>query len=341
MPKSFEIGVQPHPKRRKIWAVLAVAIAVLTAVFFARERLLAFAQFLSGEKTVRVNAAEAREALAAVMSSSLGIEATLDSDEDGLKDWEETLYATNPHNPDTDGDGTTDGDEMRANRDPSKRGPDDAVQPTDLLNPVDTGSGENVTHALAGNLLLTGVVGKIIEGGTVPDDALNNFRFPANASPDALLASAERVAQRDLAISEDNSAPALRAYFDAVTEIYKREIVPHQSPSDIGILLVALERKTYERFAELNPIVQGIEKTAREIKRLPAPSRYADFAVEEVNNLFLTKRIIEIFQNTPNDPIATILVFRKRIEVMNDMAQLHLRVTRELHENGVYPPVTP
>ncbi len=35
---------------------------------------------------------------------------SLDSDSDGLKDWEEALWGTDPHNPDTDGDGVSDGD---------------------------------------------------------------------------------------------------------------------------------------------------------------------------------------------------------------------------------------
>lgn len=36
----------------------------------------------------------------------------LDSDHDGLSDADEALYGTDPHNPDTDGDGLTDGEEV-------------------------------------------------------------------------------------------------------------------------------------------------------------------------------------------------------------------------------------
>lgn len=41
-----------------------------------------------------------------------------DSDNDGLKDWEEIIIGTDPHNPDTDGDETPDGEEMEQNRIP-------------------------------------------------------------------------------------------------------------------------------------------------------------------------------------------------------------------------------
>ena len=42
----------------------------------------------------------------------------IDTDNDGLRDWEETLYGTDPDVADTDGDGVGDGTEVRSGRDP-------------------------------------------------------------------------------------------------------------------------------------------------------------------------------------------------------------------------------
>jgi hypothetical protein len=53
-----------------------------------------------------------------------------DTDQDGIKDWEELLRGTDVHDPDTDGDGSLDGAETAVSRDPLKPGPDDAVTPT-------------------------------------------------------------------------------------------------------------------------------------------------------------------------------------------------------------------
>ncbi|MEX0933632.1 MAG: hypothetical protein WDZ74_02650 [Candidatus Paceibacterota bacterium] len=52
----------------------------------------------------------------------------LDSDNDGLRDWEESLWGTDKNNPDTDGDGTSDGAEVTAGREPLIPGPDDQVE---------------------------------------------------------------------------------------------------------------------------------------------------------------------------------------------------------------------
>lgn len=51
----------------------------------------------------------------------------IDSDNDGLKDWEEALWKTDPHNPDTDGDGTPDGLEIKLGRNPLIPGPNDKL----------------------------------------------------------------------------------------------------------------------------------------------------------------------------------------------------------------------
>ena len=56
-----------------------------------------------------------------------------DNDNDGLKDWEEGLWRTDPNNPDTDGDGTNDGDEARDGRNPLTAGPDDYLADNDFI----------------------------------------------------------------------------------------------------------------------------------------------------------------------------------------------------------------
>ncbi|MEX1997362.1 MAG: hypothetical protein WEA04_01665 [Candidatus Andersenbacteria bacterium] len=59
-----------------------------------------------------------------------------DSDGDGLPDKFESIYRTDPHNPDTDGDGVSDYDEIAQGRDPAVAGTQDEVKPA---------TGENIT----------------------------------------------------------------------------------------------------------------------------------------------------------------------------------------------------
>lgn len=50
-----------------------------------------------------------------------------DEDQDNLPDWLEEFYRTDPKNPDTDGDGTPDGEEVTLDRDPAVAGPNDPL----------------------------------------------------------------------------------------------------------------------------------------------------------------------------------------------------------------------
>ena len=51
--------------------------------------------------------------------ASVGNSERIDSDNDGLSDWEEGLWGTDPNNPDTDNDGTSDGEEINLGRNPT------------------------------------------------------------------------------------------------------------------------------------------------------------------------------------------------------------------------------
>ena len=61
-----------------------------------------------------------------------------DSDNDGLKDWEEQLWKTDPYNSDTDGDGTPDGLEIKQGRNPLVAGPNDKLDTNTVTSKINT-----------------------------------------------------------------------------------------------------------------------------------------------------------------------------------------------------------
>mgnify|MGYP001563940977 CR=1 FL=1 len=335
MPKSFEIGVKSSPKRRKLWVVLGVAAIVLIAALLFRGRLAAFAQFLSGEKTVNVNAEEARGALAAAVASSLGVDVAQDSDEDGLKDWEEAVWQTDPQKPDTDGDGTTDGDEIKANRNPLQIGPDDQLSQLPLAGELSSpAAGEdNVTFALTKNLLTSGVLGAINEKGEITStDFLDRLTLPENLAATINLEEDLIVAQ-DLPTTSDNSAARVADYFHTLLAIYQKRLGPYRS--DLVILEEAVKNEDYSKLAELDPLIVGLNEIIAEVKALPVPTNWRATASREVNYLLKTKRAWEIFRNTERDPLATLFVIRPRINLLLKMIQFHDDLRRDLTAIGV------
>lgn len=61
---------------------------------------------------------------------------TGDNDQDGLNNSEELVWGTDASNPDTDGDGYLDGEEVAANHDPKKPAPDDLLTPASTPGPA-------------------------------------------------------------------------------------------------------------------------------------------------------------------------------------------------------------
>lgn len=82
-----------------------------------------------------------------------------DSDQDGLSNDEEKTYGTNPNNPDTDGDGYSDGIEVQSGYDPLKSAPGDKIvneqKENSLMNTekkepaTSTGEEKNLTNELS------------------------------------------------------------------------------------------------------------------------------------------------------------------------------------------------
>ena len=109
---------------KKIILITSVAVVAI-AVIFAFTRL---------SPKITYTAATASTA------TTTGVLAK-DSDGDGLKDWEEQLWHTDPYNPDTDGDGTPDGLEIKLGRNPLVANTAPAGQPpNDKLDSATVGN---------------------------------------------------------------------------------------------------------------------------------------------------------------------------------------------------------
>lgn len=76
---------------------------------------------------------ETRNPLAKIKVGELTNPADIDTDNDGLKDWEEALWGTDPKNPDTDANGIPDGRQIQQTRQTlNQQGSDVAIPPEQL-----------------------------------------------------------------------------------------------------------------------------------------------------------------------------------------------------------------
>ncbi len=115
----------------------------------------------------------------------------LDSDQDGLTNQEEKLYGTDPYNPDTDGDGYSDGAEVKAGYNPLKPAPGDK-----LLNNQKKWAEKNLVKNKSGQNNLTSEVAQKIAN-------LSNQSKAGNQ--EVTLAQIQKIVDSSLAINDKKS----------------------------------------------------------------------------------------------------------------------------------------
>lgn len=101
---------------KKIWFLVVFILLIFAGWFY-------FSSYKN--KQVQHIAEKEKSLLAVALDTTSQLDA--DTDGDGLKDWEELLWKTDPNKADTDGDGTPDGEEIKLGRDPLKPGPNDKI----------------------------------------------------------------------------------------------------------------------------------------------------------------------------------------------------------------------
>ncbi|GEM_PF-2864145 len=327
---QYALGIFATGRRKLFLGVILILAALGGAAFLLFQR-----DFFARETVIQNKTANEQ---ARVIASLAVKEALKDTDSDGLKDWEEAIYKTNPENPDSDGDGTSDSDEVNQNRDPLKKGPNDKiVEPisdTAVASNPDIDP-KNFTQNFTKALFESGALSSIDENGNLASgDFLNNLNIPDSINVENLFANVPSVSRKDLTIVDTNDPAAVRDYFTKAGQIYRTTLGSFPE-SDIVIFTTALEQNNFSRMGELDTQADAVGRVAEEIKKLPVPGKYADATVGEINNLRKIQRIIEIMRAVETDPLAAYFAFQKRIALIDEMTNSTALIRDELVKEGI------
>jgi len=126
---------------KKIWGIFLVSLAFVGGFFFiSRGGINKLSQKI-GYKVQNFNEVKSLQVVSDLNSAK-------DSDNDGLPDWEESLWKTDLLNPDTDGDGAKDGDEIKQGRNPLVKGPNDKLN-KDSITFVDQNKNKAASYEIS------------------------------------------------------------------------------------------------------------------------------------------------------------------------------------------------
>lgn len=258
-----------------------------------------------------------------------------DWDNDGLPNKEESFWNTNPNNPDTDGDGFLDGEEVASGHNPLKPGPDDLLPTPDTLNITDKVSMLMTAGFYAGDLsakadaatynkALTFIGEELITDGA---NALNPKNVPLKAivfssdsrkSQENYLNNLGKVIQIDLwgeLVNEPRVAASKFIYF--YTEDSKN---------------VADSQKYFKSKAE------HYEKVIDKINSVPVPPSWLDIHQQitlNLQTLIINHRALNL---TPEDPLKGILAMNNLMSVYQDIQPILTIISQKIKENNLNLP---
>ena len=195
-------------------------------------------------KQIQYIAEQEKSPLAVAMESTNKLD--VDTDGDGLKDWEELLWKTDSNKIDTDGDGTNDNEEISLNKNPLKAGPDDKISDKEDLVAQEKAASDSKQNTLTASyakqflteyLLLKQQKGELTEGDkkSLVDKVMNNIK-PLTATDEYTIS--------DLKISDDTGKEAVKKYAEWMKSIFvdSKNTLPNESKI-FNILLKNIEEE--------------------------------------------------------------------------------------------------
>ena len=257
-----------------------------------------------------------------------------DSDNDGLKDWEEELYKTDPHNPDTDGDGYLDGEEVNSGHNPLVKAPGDKLS----FYPLPLGDKYNITK----KVLSEEVIGYMLDSYLAQKGEYINDH-PGINSPEtfaalikqstietmsrwavgdiypALLEKAEKtiaeipeifnvnITDGDIKISENNSPEAIKLYLSQISSIYNSETFFLQEQS-LKILEYALQAQD---FSQIDKLIKTNDEKIETMKEIITPSSWKENHKQRLKYTILLRNIFVSLRNFQNDPLKSYIALQE------------------------------
>ena len=261
-----------------------------------------------------------------------------DSDNDGLKDWEETLWKTDSKNPDTDGDGTLDGQEINLGRDPLKPGPDDLYSKNYSFAADKTNSNSidqlSATEKLSRDFLSQYLSAKALMGGNLDESTKENLinSFSSNIN---LNISSRIYNLSDIKISSDNSKEAIQNYGNQLGAIIKKYSEPAPE-MELIVFKRAIESDDPAELKKLDKNINAYDSMTKEFVNLTVPSGAKEIHLNLVNSFVHIKEIISNLQNFFQDPVGSLMALNQYQDTSKAMSDALTATDNYFRDNGIF-----
>ena len=276
-------------------------------------------------------------------------DANRDSDGDGLKDWEEILWKTDPNKADTDGDGAPDGEEVKMGRDPTVAGAKSAKGAwSDALKQPESASKKATTtpSTLTERAAQKFAVEYLTALGSSPG-GIDSFQQKSIA--DSLIKSVtgsavtfpDKFSLSDIAVEANPSPAFVKTYLNAVGGFLDKNFVGLEE-SETDLLDKAVSSSDFTGLKKLGVYVAAYQKSVAFLKkpRRPdgqekVPAAYAPAHLELLNILNNTATAVSYMQATEKDPargLVGLAIYVKQLERIPNFVK---SMQRQIKSDGI------
>lgn len=177
-----------------------------------------------------------------------------DNDNDGLKDWEEQLWKSDPTNPDSDSDGTPDGLEIKSGRNPNVAGPNDKLDMDTVTNKINTETESDLseTDKFSRELFLKIIAAKKADAPPTEAD-LESF-LNASIEQEIKAQSVRAYGEGDFQVDGKETPEKIKIYGDEIVRILT-EKPAKELEYEIDIFERAEKNNDPEELKKLEPLI--------------------------------------------------------------------------------------
>ncbi len=229
-----------------------------------------------------------------------------DSDNDGLKDWEEALWKTDVNNSDTDGDGTTDGEEVKIGRNPAIAGPNDLFTEKELKKRnVFSRNSKNGTETDAlsreffSTIIALGQTGKL-DKKTITEVSNSFVEKLVNSKPEQTY----RINELNTTTTNSDNKLLIKYGNELGTII---QSYPQKNIAEFEIITDALKTKNYGELKNLDTIILYYNKTSKTLLNMKVPQELALSHLDALNGVSKIIIALKDIQNISKDPVKAIM----------------------------------
>lgn len=308
------------PSKKIIYIFIACVIVVIF-IFFA-----VGAPSLGKEGTY---VAKPEESTQLLVEKVVEQSANKDDDNDGLKNWEEGLWHTDPNKADTDGNGISDGEQVKKQIENSNGAAGSGQTANSLDNSNQTKTDEFSKKFFAEYLTLK-------KAGDIDANAMQ--KLITNSISQVDTTTHNTYTKKDIKTVPDTNIALARTYGNSLT-IIREKYAAEYKKNPLGADSTGLSAKSFSESQEfvssLTKISALFKNMALDIKNLPVPLGLAETHLALINNYMTSSQSFKDLSDFKNDPVLALTGIQKYTVANKEEGDLLTDVAYYFLKNGI------